>query len=98
MARFFGTMQGRRGRAHTATDPDFVQLSGWDAGVRVQVAEAGTRQTGPADAFEVYMTYGSHAAGNPVKIGTVYQTSDGPVFVAVGDDMTLGDAYTEEPR
>jgi len=93
MARFYGTLQGRSGGVKTAVDPQQVTLNGWDAGVMVTTAGAGTRRD-PVDAFEVYMTFGSNAHGSPVKIGTVYHTADGPQFVAEEDAVT-GDAYTE---
>jgi hypothetical protein len=79
-SRFYGTLQGGRGAAKTATDPQHVTINGWDSGVMVVPTYLGTRKDN-IDAFEVYATSGSHATANPVKIGTVYQGENGPVFV-----------------
>jgi hypothetical protein len=84
MARFYGTVSGRRGDLKTATDPEYVDLNGWDAGVTVRAAVVGDKKDN-RDAFEVFMNYGSNAHGNPVKIGTVYQTPAGPQFEPAED-------------
>lgn len=80
MARYVNTvttgagtekMIGGRGRACGET-----HIRGWDAGVKVV---PNTRK-GERDSFEIYMTGGSHAAHMNVRLGTVTDTPNGPVF------------------
>jgi hypothetical protein len=85
MARFYTTATNGRGNevgigGRGSAGP--VHLRGWNAGVRL-VPIAGER-----DSFEIYMTYGSHASGRDVLIGTVRDTPDGPRFEPV--DAILG--------
>ena len=87
-------MSGRRGGSKIAADPDSVTLNGWDAGVTIRASVVGDKKNN-RDAFEIFMTYGSHDSGLPVKIGTVYQTPVGPQFEPAEDAMTA-DAYTEQ--
>lgn len=94
MSRFYGTMSGRRGGIKTATDPEYVNLNGWDAGVSVRARVDGDKKNN-RDAFEIYLNYGSNAHGTPVLIGTVYQTPVGPQFEPAEDIMTA-DAYTDQ--
>lgn len=53
-----------------------THLRGWNAGVKV----VPVGEKNEPDQFIIYMTYGSHAAGSHVEIGTVTETPDGPVF------------------
>lgn len=91
MSRFYGTMTNSRGRDVTAMSPDFAHLCGWNAGVKVMPFEAGDKKH-PVDGFQVWMTYGSNGNGSAKLLGVVYDTADGPQFVAAGDEMTE-DAY-----
>jgi hypothetical protein len=62
------------GRAH---------IRGWDAGVKVEPVNV----KGKPDELRIYMTRGSHGGENGPLIGTVYDTPNGPAFVAAGDDL-----------
>jgi hypothetical protein len=75
-------MLGGRGNAGR------VHLRGWDAGVKVEPIDV----KGKPDELRIYMTRGSHGGENGPLIGTVYDTPDGPVFVAAGDELS-SDAY-----
>lgn len=87
MSRFYGT--GVNGRGNTVSfggreSAGKMHIRGWNAGVKVvPVGEKGER-----DRFEVYMTTGSNATGRDVLLGTVHDTSDGPVFVLAGDELS----------
>ena len=79
--RFWMTYTNERERTYGASISDgyAVHPRGWDAGVKVTPRPAGENST--ADSFEVTMTWGSHASGQDVILGTVYDTPSGPVWV-----------------
>jgi hypothetical protein len=84
MARFRGTVRGQRGEASrlgSTNYPPTVTLNGWECGVMVIAGpEDEVKQT--ADTFRVYMTGGSNGGHGSTLLGTVWQTKEGPRFVA----------------
>lgn len=75
--RFYVSYENRRGKTYGAGMKAGAEAHtrGWDAGVRVTVADQNGR-----DEFKIYMTGGSHDATSPVYLGSVVSTPDGPVF------------------
>lgn len=84
MARFFASVWNGRGNETTVGGRSSVNnahIRGWDAGVRVE-----TVKLTDGDAFDVYMTGGSHASSQDVLIGRVViqRGENGPHFVLDG--------------
>lgn len=66
-----------------------ARVNGWNAGVRVvPIGHKGER-----DAFEIYMTGGSHDAGKHVLLGEVRDTPEGPLFFPSAGNMTNGKIF-----
>jgi hypothetical protein len=86
--RFYVSYTNRRGKTYGAGTRagDGVHVRGWDAGVRV-TAQA---LLGGVDAFEIYMTSGSHDTSPDVLLGTVRDTPNGPEFAP---SKTVNDAF-----
>lgn len=83
MSRFYNEAVNGRGNAvgiGGRGSAGSTHLRGWDAGVKV--VPIGEKDQ--PDRFVVYLTYGSHAAGHDVEIGTVKATKDGPIFEPTG--------------
>lgn len=81
MARFYATVTNGRGNETAVGGVSSVEsahIRGWDAGVKVVPVKLPD-----GDAFEVYMTTGSHATGHDVLLGRVIlrQGQVKPVFV-----------------
>jgi hypothetical protein len=82
VARFYCTTDNSRGNTVSAMGNKHGQgahIRGWSAGVRVHAHPDYTDKD--VDVFDIYATTGSGGNGREVKIGTVRQTSDGPIFV-----------------
>jgi hypothetical protein len=82
MARFYTTTDNSRGNTVSAMgnkDGQGAHIRGWSAGVRVHAHPS--YEDKDVDEFEIFATTGSNGYGREVHIGTVHQTSEGPVFV-----------------
>lgn len=76
--RFYSSYVNRRRRSYGSgiLAGNAVHTRGWNAGVSVTPEG----EAGEPDVFTIEMTTGSHAAGASVTLGTVTDTSRGPVF------------------
>lgn len=77
MPRFKGKIQGRQGGPKVGEDPRLVSVSGAASGVAVSTDES----DGATDVLVIWMTSGEKADKSPVRVGTVYSTSTGPLFI-----------------
>jgi hypothetical protein len=98
MARFYTTAVNGRGNTvgigGMNRSAGEVHLRGWDAGVKV----VPKGEKGKPDKFEIYMTTGSNATGHDVLIGTVTDTSDGPVFTLMTDNYETESESGADPN
>ena len=78
--RFWSETTGARGATRgTSVQPgSSVHTRGWDAGAKV------TPRSRDTDEFDIYMTTGSHGAGQDVHLGTVRDTPARPGLGARG--------------
>lgn len=75
MARFYVTTVNGNGntKGSITLEQEATHVRGWNAGVKVVPASVHGR-----DAFEVYVTSGSHGVKRDVYLGTVHDTDNGP--------------------
>ena len=81
MARTYLSGDNSRGGEVTAANATYAHLHGWDAGVQIDAC----RTLDDRDEFVVTMTGGSHG-GTTVRLGTVTDTPDGPVWTPAQTD------------
>ena len=85
MSRTYLSGDNSRGTQVTAAGGKHAHFRGWNAGVEVQYISLGKDSR---DGFDVYMTSGSSGSSGRVRLGSVYDTADGPVWEAAADAMS----------
>jgi len=72
MTDYNGMMNNSRGKIVSASNPTFVKIQGWGAGV-----EAERVQSASVDTFRVFMLPHGAMAGERILLGTVTETPEG---------------------
>jgi hypothetical protein len=80
--RFWMSYTNRNGKSYGAGlgEGYGVHTRGWNAGVKVTPRTVDRVGNADHDAFDVYLTSGSHETAHDVRLGRVVDTKDGPVW------------------
>jgi len=81
--RFWMSYTSKNGKSYGAgIAPGYgVHVRGWNAGVKVTPREYLNSDNKDTDAFEVYVTAGSHGGARDIRLGRVLDTKDGAVWM-----------------